>query len=159
MLILNSSIEDKSIEMKRRFFHAFVPAACAAVSSFSLASEVFAQTVDISRSTNANMNLSGTSGGSVDSKGCGFISQSPSQIIKVTERIDYLRLRVQSNGGKPTLLIKGPSKGDRFCALADGMSSNNPEISGVWEPGTYQIFVGDLNGSQHPYTLNVSKQK
>lgn len=145
--------------MKRRFFRLFVPTICAATSVLYLTSSVSGQTLDISRSTNAGMNLSGTSGGSVDSKGCGFISQSPSQVINVTERIDYLRLRVQSNGGQPTLLVKGPSKGDQFCALADGLSSNNPEISGVWEPGTYYIYVGDRSGSRHPYTLNISKKK
>jgi hypothetical protein len=145
--------------MERRFFRLFVPTFCAAVSSISLANSVQSQTLDISRSTNAGMNLSGTSGGSVDSKGCGFISQSPSQVINVVDRLDYLRMRVQANGGQPTLLIKGPGKGDRFCALADGLSSNNPEISGVWEPGTYYIFVGDRSGSQHPYNLSISTKK
>jgi hypothetical protein len=143
--------------MIKEFFHLFMPTLLATSTTVFLTHGVQSQTLDIGRNTNPSMKISGTSGGSVDSKGCGFIAKSPNQIVNVVDRLDYLRLQVNSNGGKPTLLIKGPGKNDRFCALADGLSSDNPEISGVWTPGLYYIYVGDLKGEQHSYTLNISK--
>ncbi|MEC4984904.1 MAG: hypothetical protein SAJ37_04185 [Oscillatoria sp. PMC 1068.18] len=98
----------------------------------------------------------GQSGGSVDSKNCGFVAQSPNQVLNVTERIDYLRVKVEATGGEPTLLVDGPD--GRFCVLADGISGDSPEISGVWLPGRYSVYVGDRSGSQHEYTLYVSQQ-
>jgi hypothetical protein len=55
-------------------------------------------------------------------------------------------------------LIKGPGDKDSFCILADGNSGLEPEISGVWEPGQYQIYVGDRHGGQYPFKLRISKK-
>ncbi|MBZ8180691.1 hypothetical protein [Oscillatoria salina] len=98
----------------------------------------------------------GQSGGSVDSKNCGFVARSPNQVLNVTERIDYLRVRVEATGGEPTLLVDGPD--GRFCVLADEISGDSPEISGVWLPGRYSVYVGDRSGSRYDYTLYVSQQ-
>lgn len=106
--------------------------------------------------TTTPLSLQGQSGGPVDSKGCGFIAATPNHAINVTDRLDYLRLNVQANG-EPTLLVDGP--GGKFCVLADQVSGANPEISGVWMPGRYSIYVGDRTGSQHQYTINISQQK
>ena len=103
-----------------------------------------------------DLSVQGQSGGSIDSKGCGFIAPAPNQVINVTNRIDYMRLSVQANGGEPTLLVDGP--GGRFCMLADEVSGKNPEISGVWLPGSYSVYVGDRQGASHQYTLNISQQ-
>jgi hypothetical protein len=100
--------------------------------------------------------IQGQSGGPIDSKGCGFIANTPNYVINLPQRLDYMRLSVQTNGGEPTLLVIGPNSGDSLCALGDRVSGFKPEISGVWEPGEYQIFIGDRTGSNYQFTLNIS---
>ncbi len=100
--------------------------------------------------------IQGQTGGPIDSKGCGYIASSPNHVINIPTRVDYMRLTVQANGGQPTLLVKGPTTNDSFCVLGEAASGFKPEMSGVWEPGKYQISVGDLSGSNHQFTLNIS---
>ena len=100
--------------------------------------------------------IQGQTGGPINSKGCGYIASSPNHVINIPTRVDYMRLTVQANGGKPTLLVKGPSSKDSFCVLGDAASGFKPEMSGVWEPGKYQIYIGDLSGSNHQFTLSIS---
>lgn len=100
--------------------------------------------------------IQGQTGGPINSKGCGYIASSPNHVINIPTRVDYMRLTVQANGGQPTLLVKGPTSKDSFCVLGDAASGFKPEMSGVWEPGKYQIYVGDLSGSNHPFTLSIS---
>jgi hypothetical protein len=107
--------------------------------------------------TQTNQVIKGQSGGSVDSQGCGFIATSPNYEMNLEQRIDYMRLTVQATGGQPTLLVLGPDAGDSFCVLGDEVSGLKPEISGVWEAGNYQVYIGDRLGSQHQFTLSVSK--
>jgi hypothetical protein len=103
--------------------------------------------------------VQGMSGGSVDSKNCGFIAATPSYTMSLSQRVDYMRMQVEANGGQPTLLIVGPKKEDSFCVLGDNSTGLKPEISGVWEPGTYQFYVGDRNGERHQFTLNIFTNK
>ena len=76
--------------------------------------------------------------------------------MNLAQRIDYMRLTVQVDGGQPTLLVLGPNSGDSFCVLGDEISGLQPEISGVWEAGNYQIYVGDRTGSKHKFVLSIS---
>ena len=101
----------------------------------------------------------GNTGGSVESKNCGFVGATPSHTISLSERIDYLRMLVEADGGKPTLLVIGPKAEDSFCVLGDLSAGLNPEISGVWEPGNYQVYVGDRSGETHQFTLSISTDK
>lgn len=89
----------------------------------------------------------GTSGGTKDSRDCGFIADAPNLQIQLSEPFTYLRFSVQGDG-QPTLLIEGP--GGRFCGLGQ------PEISGFWKPGTYNIYVGDREKGNNPFTLSVT---
>ncbi|MGL5835197.1 MAG: hypothetical protein ACRC1Z_18495 [Waterburya sp.] len=100
--------------------------------------------------------IEGLSGGSTDSHGCGFIPNSPSYKMNLKTRIDYLRFTVKSTGGQPTLLVVGPNSGESFCVLGDQTSGLEPEISGVWEAGYYQIYVGDRTQERHKFILNIS---
>ena len=101
--------------------------------------------------------VKGQSGGIIDSKGCGFIGETPSHTMNLSQRVDYMRLTVESAGGEPTLLVLGPKPGDSFCILGDRASGLKPEISGVWEAGEYQIYVGDrASGKKQPFTLDIS---
>ena len=101
----------------------------------------------------------GKTGGSVDSKNCGFVGNKPSHTMTVAQRMDYMKMFVEAQGGQPTLLIVGPKRDDSFCVLGDASSGLNPEISGVWEPGNYQVYVGDREGGQHPFTLRILTEK
>ena len=103
--------------------------------------------------------ISGNTGGSVDSKNCGFIATTPSYTMSLSQRADYMRLLVEANGGQPTLLIVGPKKEDSFCVLGDMSTGLKPEISGVWEAGTYQVYVGDRKGERHQFVLNIFTTK
>ena len=110
----------------------------------------------IANSNVVNKTIKGQSGGSTDSKGCGFVSNSPSYEMNLEERIDYMRFTVQADGGQPTLLVMGPNSGDSFCVLGDRVSGLKPEISGVWEAGYYEIYVGDRTGERHQFSLDIS---
>jgi hypothetical protein len=104
--------------------------------------------------SNDPIQLQGTSGG-LQKSDCGSISEQPSQTLEVSQQFPYLRLRVES-AGEPTLLIEGPT--GRFCVLADSTAGEQPEMSGLWTVGTYQIYIGDLAGEQHSYTLSISEK-
>ena len=108
------------------------------------------------QSTQTNQTIEGQSGGLIDSQGCGFIADSPNHQMNLDQRIDYMRLTVQADGGQPTLLVLGPNSGDSFCVLGDEISGLKPEISGVWEAGNYQIYIGDRQGNQHQFVLDIS---
>jgi hypothetical protein len=97
--------------------------------------------------------LQGVSGGSKTSD-CGYISEAPSQVIKVTQAIPYLRLSVQS-AGQSTLLIDGPT--GRFCVLADTYSKKPPEMSGFWPAGEYSVYIGSRTSEKSPYQLSISQ--
>ena len=103
-----------------------------------------------------NKTITGQSGGSIDSKGCGFVANQPSYEMDLKQRIDYMRFTVKADGGQPTLLVVGPNAGDSFCVLGDEILDLKPEISGVWEAGYYQIYVGDRTGDKHNFTLDIS---
>ena len=103
--------------------------------------------------------IQGSSGGPVNSVNCGFIANHPNYTISLSQRVDYMRITVQAVGGQPTLLVVGPQANDSFCVLGDRGSGLQPEISGVWEPGTYNIFIGDRTGDRHKFTLNISRSK
>ncbi|MEB3828400.1 hypothetical protein [Phormidium sp. CCY1219] len=98
--------------------------------------------------------LQGTSGGSLSSD-CGYISEQPSQTLELTEQFSYLRFQVESEG-EPTLLIDGP--GGRFCILGHKEAGEVPEMSGLWMPGTYNIYVGDRQHEAHPYRLSITER-
>lgn len=127
------------------------------VTFYSKSSVAEISSAEIVANSNAiNKTIRGQSGGSADSQGCGFISNSPSYEMNLENRIDYMRFTVQADGGQPTLLVIGPNSGDSFCVLGDRVSGLNPEISGVWEPGYYQIYVGDRTGDRHQFTMDIS---
>ncbi len=101
--------------------------------------------------------MGGRSGGGVNSKDCGFITRRPQHVLSVNQRINYMKLTVQAEGGEPTLLIDGPD--GRFCIFGDRSSGENPEISGLWLRGRYRIFVGDRTGNRHRFRLELSQEQ
>jgi hypothetical protein len=112
-----------------------------------------AETIALRIGPNQPMTLSGQSGGSVSTPDCGKISATPNHVLNIAERIDSMTVRVQATGGQPTLLVDGPD--GRFCAVTTG--GNQPEIPGLWMPGQYKIYVGDLSGGQYAYSISIAQ--
>ncbi|MGF1538606.1 MAG: hypothetical protein ACFB4J_19260 [Elainellaceae cyanobacterium] len=100
-----------------------------------------------------NYQVSGTSGGSRQSS-CGFIDE-PALRVQVNEPLASLRFRA-SGGGALTLLVTNGQSQD--CVMSDGLSGGAVELPGVWERGTYSVFVGDRNGNSHQYQLSVTQE-
>ncbi|HEY9625736.1 MAG TPA: hypothetical protein V6C84_00405 [Coleofasciculaceae cyanobacterium] len=97
--------------------------------------------------------VTGNSGGSQSSQ-CGFIAGTPSQVVVVSQTTP-LRFKVVQGAGQPTLRITGPVN---QCAMAEGSSGGTIEIPGVWQPGTYSVFVGDRAQGSYPFTLSISPE-
>ncbi|MCU0568647.1 MAG: hypothetical protein MUF49_18875 [Oculatellaceae cyanobacterium Prado106] len=100
----------------------------------------------------APLSLSGNSGGAQSSQ-CGFISAEPIQVLTVDQPTP-LRFKLQAQGS-PTLWITGPTN---RCVMADTTSNGMIEVPGVWEPGTYSVFVGDMKQGSFPYTLSITQE-
>ena len=142
--------------MKTSTLTKFVPIVLAISLIFASLQFVKAEVVQIERDFQPDLlTISGKSGG-FEKSNCGNISKTPSQVLKVSESLPYLRLTVESKG-KPTLLIDGPE--GRFCVLGDSYSEEKPEISGYWQAGEYLLYIGSLSPEQHEYTLSISQQK
>jgi hypothetical protein len=99
--------------------------------------------------------LSGISGGAKDSQGCGKIGEEPNHVIHLSDDFKYLRFSVEGEGDL-TLLIEPPS-GSPSCVLYDSTSGGKIQSSGLWERGTYRIFIGDRSGKDHNYTLSITQ--
>ena len=84
----------------------------------------------------AQNTIRGQSGGPSDSKGCGFIADSPNHVLTIPQKVDYMRLTVRASGGQPTLLVLGPNPEDRFCGVGRsiGIATRN-----FWSLGSGQI--------------------
>ncbi|MBF2055987.1 MAG: hypothetical protein IGQ45_01945 [Cyanobacterium sp. T60_A2020_053] len=100
--------------------------------------------------------ITGKTGGKVNSGDCGYISSQPNHIINLSQKSYKLNVRLQASGGKPTLLIIGPKSNDRFCILGDVGAGKLPEMKGVWTAGQYKIYVGEAEGAEFPFTLTIT---
>lgn len=125
-----------------------VPTAIAA--TLAIATAVYGNPVQTPLA--APVTVTGNSGGGQSSQ-CGFIANAPSQVIVVSQPTP-LRFQLQSQG-QPTLWITGPVN---RCVMADGLSGGAIELPGVWEQGTYSVYVGDLNQGSHPFTLSITQE-
>jgi hypothetical protein len=101
--------------------------------------------------------VNGTSGGTRTTKSCGQVGKTPNHVLQLNSDVDYLRLRLQGSG-QPTLLIE-ESNGKSSCVPADRFSAGVIESPGYWQKGTYSIYIGDLAGGQHNYTLSISRSR
>lgn len=112
--------------------------------------------------------ITGMSGGNVNSDFCGWIAASPNHTFTINASgIVSLKLTAaQPNGGATqpfTLLIQNANdpSADPFCAIADPFSGIPAEIGGVWNPGSYKVFIGNFEQSgaagQAAYVLKVSQ--
>ncbi|MDP8963303.1 MAG: hypothetical protein M3O33_04810 [Cyanobacteriota bacterium] len=114
------------------------------------------QTIQITPGFKSDLVVTGTSGGSQSSKGCGMTGATPNYVIKLGNNFSYLRFSVQG-AGQPTLFIQGPNGSS--CVQADSFSGGKVEAPGYWESGTYSVYVGNRAQGQHPYTLTVTQKR
>ena len=101
----------------------------------------------------------GTTGGARDasqafgSQCSGSVDTTPDHVITVTSAVN-LKLYTTSTTDS-TLVMRGPS--GTFCDN-DSHGDLDAEISGMFAPGQYQIFVG-TNGNQNGnYTITLTEQ-
>lgn len=134
--------------MTRRIQWMIVPTALAA----TLAITTVAYSNPVQTPLSSPVTVAGSSGGGQSSQ-CGFIGNAANQVIVVSQPTP-LRFTLESQG-QPTLWITGPVN---RCVMADGLSGGSIELPGVWQPGTYSVFVGDLNQGSHPFTLSITQE-
>jgi hypothetical protein len=83
----------------------------------------------------------------------GFIDAAPDHKITLTKAFGYLKMQVKSSGDT-ILLVRGP--GGSWCS--DDVSDRNPEISGDWLAGTYEVWVGSYEeNTSFPYLLELTE--
>ncbi|ELS32352.1 MULTISPECIES: hypothetical protein [Pseudanabaena] len=84
----------------------------------------------------------------------GFIDSTPDHKITLTKAFRYLKLQVKSSGDT-IMLVRGP--GGIWCS--DDVSDRNPEISGDWLEGTYEVWIGSYEeNTSFPYLLQLTEQ-
>lgn len=118
-------------------------AACAAL---SLASAAYGQ---------ARLPVTGTSGGPSSSADCGSLPAAPTYSFQVGPRATSVSISVTGTGDQ-TLLMLGPDGSSRECVLAHDFNGGVMRSGGLFKPGTYNLYVGDLDGQGSPFTLDVS---
>lgn len=133
--------------MKKRFDWMTIPTAIAM--TMAIATSVYSTPVQTPLA--APITISGNSGGSQASQ-CGFIPTEPNQVLVVNQP-SPIRIKLQGQG-QSTLWITGPSN---RCVMADA-ANGTIEVPGVWEQGTYSVFVGDMAQSGHPFTLSITQE-
>lgn len=99
----------------------------------------------------------GVSGGPTQTPDCGNIDGTPDHEITITQDFASLRMHVESQGDV-TLLVEGPF--GRVCS--DDVVGLLPEIQRDFPAGTYQVWVGDWQGTwsmdgASPYTFHVTE--
>lgn len=127
--------------MKRWINWTILPTALAA----TLATITFARAQTVQTPLAQPVTVNGSSG-QVQSE-CGFNTGSPAQVVVVNQPTP-LRFALQGEG-QPTLWIKGPVS---RCVMTPGTSI---EAAGVWDQGTYSIFVGNQQQGAYAYTLSI----
>lgn len=107
----------------------------------------------------ANETIQGMTGGNKNSGDCGYISNKPNYVINLAEQTYSLSVILDAQQGKPSLLILGPGKSDRFCVLGEPNRGKNAKMGGVWAAGKYLIYVGDAQGNTNPFNLRIVHRK
>ncbi len=101
------------------------------------------------------LTLEGRAGGEVGSGQCGSVNRRPNHRLQIAEDMDYLKLEVR-DARNVTLLVKGAD--GVLCATP--IQNRPAQISGYWQAGVYEIFIGSLDpGQSPPYRLVVSGAK
>ncbi len=98
----------------------------------------------------------GTAGGARDAASfgpscAGTVSDGPNHVLVVTSEVS-LEIYVEASVDT-TLVVTG--NGQTFCADS-GHGGNNPSLTRVFQPGTWQIRVGAV-GAGGPYEIGITE--
>ncbi|MCS6959681.1 MAG: hypothetical protein RMK91_06480 [Pseudanabaenaceae cyanobacterium SKYGB_i_bin29] len=77
----------------------------------------------------------------------GYSSSHPTYLLPLPQNFPYLNVKVQGEG--LILLVQGPD--GVFCR------QENPELSGMWTAGTYQIWIGTKQRTKTKFRLSFSE--
>lgn len=84
----------------------------------------------------------------------GFTNRQPNHVFILDKYFSSLRLEVESIADT-TIIVRGAA--GIWCN--DDLSSANPVIEGAWQPGKYQIWVGNYQkASSNSYRLKITGQ-
>lgn len=106
--------------------------------------------------------LTGLSGGprdaaqfqSVGPEPCvGQIDNTPDHVVTLERDFSFLRMTVVEAAGDTTLAVQGPN--GWYCN--DDTIGLNPELTGSFPAGTYNVYVGSFGGGNHRYELHVTE--
>jgi len=105
--------------------------------------------------------ITGLAGGSLDTTGCGWIDKAPNHTFSITSP-DIISMTFSvtgNNNAQFTLMIKNAADPEAvpFCAIADPFTGIPAEISGVWDQGKYEVYVGNFEsqGERQSYVLDI----
>ncbi len=101
------------------------------------------------------MEISGTSGGPRQSADCGFVPAQPDYSFNINQPMASVSIEV-SGSNDYTLLMVGPDN-SRECILAHDFDGGAIQSRGLYKEGTYNLFVGDIDGAGAPFTLTVQQ--
>ena len=96
-----------------------------------------------------DVSLRSLTDGNANGNCVGLAEQSPNHRLTVQKNFGFLSLQV-SGDRNLSLMVKGPD--GTYCR-----SGRNPEISGAWISGKYQIWIGTDNGEGANYRLSISE--
>ncbi|MFE4108230.1 hypothetical protein [Almyronema epifaneia] len=81
----------------------------------------------------------------------GFISEQPDHILTLNTFFEELEIQISSQRDT-TLIVQGV--GGTWCS--DDAANHNPRLSGQWQAGTYNVWVGSYRqGAYYPYQLAI----
>lgn len=103
----------------------------------------------------STIEVRGSSGGTQTNNSCrGFMfSSTPAQTIEVTEASTPLEFSV-AGSGQVALLITGT--GNPLC-IPSSQPGGTIVVPGVWQRGTYSVFVGDRSEIGSSFTLSINQ--
>jgi hypothetical protein len=100
--------------------------------------------------TGGDQPLQSIAANSADGQQCkGLAEQTPNHTLKLEKDFGQLSLKVAGDR-ELSLLVKGPD--GIYCR-----SGKNPQLSGAWVSGRYEIWVGIENGDHTNYSLSISE--
>lgn len=102
--------------------------------------------------------LTGTSGGTVARDSCGITKSKPDHTINIQDRFNFLRIAAQTDVSTSTLWIVSTDNNTGLCAYGEDQENFGVvELSGLWMPGTYDVYVGETsNNVNQSFCLTLS---
>lgn len=124
------------------------------IATKNIASLLIAAAVATPTAVYAQAAINGTSGGPQTSADCGFIPAQPDHSFTISQATASVSIEV-SGSDDYTLLMVGPNNSQE-CILADDFNGGAIQSRGLYKAGTYNLYIGDIDGVGAPFTLTVN---